>query len=284
MFKKSKFDFISKEDLEKVYLDLKSYDKTAAYFSCGLQVIRRLIKKFNITPNIKGGIRKYNADFNFFSQDNEASFYWAGFIAADGCVYSSNNKSIIDVLHIKLASKDIDHLKKFKKDIGASNPIFSHQHGLSLITGLPLKYSEIRLFSTRIVQDLLRFNIVPAKTKIYEFPQWLINHPLKHHFMRGYFDGDGCASFAHIERDVPQLSFSIVSAQKEFLKSYKMIIEMESNIDLGPDIIVNEDNLAILQYQGNIIVPKITAFLYANASIFLDRKFKRLNYGNKNNS
>lgn len=35
-------------------------------------------------------------DDGFFNKDTEESFYWAGFIAADGCVLASNNKKSAD--------------------------------------------------------------------------------------------------------------------------------------------------------------------------------------------
>ena len=40
-------------------------------------------------------IRKYDVDHNFFSRDTEESFYWAGFIAADGWVRSDSKLAYV---------------------------------------------------------------------------------------------------------------------------------------------------------------------------------------------
>lgn len=56
--------------------------------------------------------KKYNVNENFFSLDTPESFYWAGFIAADGCILKN-----LKVLEIGLGIKDKKHLKKFKSAI-----------------------------------------------------------------------------------------------------------------------------------------------------------------------
>jgi hypothetical protein len=52
--------------------------------------------------------------------------------------------------------------------------------------------SELAITSRKMCADLLRFNITERKTFTYTFPEWLKTHPLKHHFIRGYNDGDVC--------------------------------------------------------------------------------------------
>jgi hypothetical protein len=145
---KSKFDFISKKELQKAYDDLDTYGKVAEHFGCSKGIVKRLINKYKIIPHPKWR-RKYNFNDKFFSSDTEESFYWAGFISADGCVYPSNknnkyNSNNIDTLHIKLASKDISHLQKFKDNIQSNNKIYVHQHKSA--QGKQLEYCEIRLF------------------------------------------------------------------------------------------------------------------------------------------
>ena len=53
--------------------------------------------------------RKYNFDENFFDKiDTEEKAYWLGFIYADGAIFKRT-------LSIRLSTKDIHHLEKFKK-------------------------------------------------------------------------------------------------------------------------------------------------------------------------
>jgi hypothetical protein len=133
------------------------------------------------------GNKRLFFDESLFSLDAPESFYWAGFIAADGCVY--RNKRGAAYLHIGLAEKDIGHLKKFATLIKFEGTI-----GVStLTTGYKAgaRACRMSLCSSTIVGDLARFGIIPNKTATYKMPEWLLRHELVNHFMRGYFDGDG---------------------------------------------------------------------------------------------
>ena len=64
----------------------------------------------------------YNCDHEFFSRDNEESFYIAGFIAADGGIKDRKNTSenIIYELGIALSKEDKDFLEKLRKIMKAN--------------------------------------------------------------------------------------------------------------------------------------------------------------------
>jgi len=49
--------------------------------------------------------------------------------------------------------------------------------------------AQIRITSKEMVSDLIKHGCFPNKTFTLRFPN--INQKLIHHFMRGYFDGDG---------------------------------------------------------------------------------------------
>jgi intein/homing endonuclease len=64
---------------------------------------------------------------------------------------------------------------------------------------------------------------VPNKSKILEFPFIFKNSNLTRHFIRGYFDGDGCISYAIINNKVqPRVS---LLGTKSFLTTIKYILE-----------------------------------------------------------
>lgn len=56
---------------------------------------------------------KYLLNKTFFRDFNELTCYWAGFIAADGCLRQNWR-----TLNFCLNAKDIEHLESFSKDIG----------------------------------------------------------------------------------------------------------------------------------------------------------------------
>ena len=110
---------------------------------------------------------------------------------------------------------------------------------------------------------------MPRKTKIYNFPEWIINHELINHFMRGYFDGDGCFYKVKSNRNIKQHMMSI-AGNLPFLLNYSNIINKNLNID-NKNISYN-GGINVLTYGGNTLASNVGLFLYKNATIFLDRK------------
>lgn len=104
------------------------------------------------------------------------SLYWAGFLAADGCVQekNENNKKI----SIGLKKSDIGHIEKFRKFIGSDTVIREKKHSF-----------DISVSSVKMANDLRRFGVTPRKSLNYSPPDFCLNSP---DFWRGMIDGDGC--------------------------------------------------------------------------------------------
>jgi len=200
---------------------------------------------------------------NFFSSDSPESFYWAGFIAADGCVKLHNHK--YKILYIGLGNVDSGHLCKFKSLINFSGNIHMYS-----------KHSEISIRSDKIFDSLSRFNIVPRKSLILTFPEWIMENNLVNHFMRGYNDGDGSFFTQNLKngKTIKQLIFSL-RGTKEFLSSYKNILEKKCDVGINDKKPRKNSGIYMLEYGGNRKVQRIRDFLYkdANEKILLDRKF-----------
>lgn len=121
---------------------------------------------------------KHTHDSTFFSIPNPINSYWAGFIAADGCIQHGTNDNS-KWISFCISVKDIDHLYKFKQVTNASQAV--RVHG---------KYAYFTVYSQQWAQDLSsNFKIYPRKT-LREVPPPLALD-LSYHFLRGYFDGDG---------------------------------------------------------------------------------------------
>lgn len=204
---------------------------------------------------------------DFFQTENEYSFYLAGFIGADGNI-EKNHKGANRRLTIGLSEKDLLFLNNIKNLLGSDTKLINNISYGSRRNPLwkDTKSYTLRVSSSKIAFDLIKFNIVPNKTKIYTFPQWLINHPLVNHYMLGYNDGDGCL---RIDEE-NQLSFKLVG-NLSFLQDYQFILERECKIH--HNAIIKDGNTYILKYCGNNLVPKICQFLYHNSTFYLDRKF-----------
>ena len=181
----------TKEQLEEAYARLGSLSLVAKELGGTKEGIRCRMQKFGL--EIKPLV-KHTVDDDFFSRDTEESFYWAGFIAADGCVKAHGHKNEdICVVSMGLSRKDKSHIEKFKKIINFSGNIFDGiaKNNAKSLVKRDIEKSEIQITSRKMVEDLKRFNIGPRKSLIYCPPRELMTHPLFHHFLRGYFDGDG---------------------------------------------------------------------------------------------
>jgi hypothetical protein len=267
-------NIITKELLQKEYAELQSFSKVAEKLGVSKETIRFYIRKFALDYN---KLVLYDVDHNFFQQETEQSFYLAGFIAADGCVKERSGAS--RVLSIGLAMRDKEFLQQIKKTLKAENPITDRivKNSNDNPNYNDTWSSSITITSKQIFDDLAKFNIVPRKSLIYTFPEWVINHPLVHHFMRGYFDGDGSfyipklVNYDGCNRTVMQVFFALRGTPK-FLTVYRSILEENDLVKKRNTDIRMSSGQGILGYGGNGVLTKICKFLYKDATLFLPRK------------
>ncbi len=101
----------------------------------------------------KTGYRKYNLNHDYFeSIDSEAKAYFLGFIFADGCVSLSDQNFL---LRIEIHKDDVEVLDGFKKHIESTSPIKNNLKRNSI---------NIRLYSKKLIKDLLRIGCVERKS------------------------------------------------------------------------------------------------------------------------
>lgn len=264
---------MSKIDPKKVavlYHKYHSIRAVARELGCTGEGVRSVMQRNGIAIDVP---IRYSFNERFFSEDSEKVFYWAGFLAADGCLKKKSNS---DILSVSLSIQDKSHVELFKFDISATHPIYEGivKNSKKNPKWNDSKKSEIQLLSKHLPGDLARFNITQRKTHVYTFPEWLISHPLLHHFMRGYFDGDG-SWFVGTSKKTGQLFFSL-RGTPEFLTVYRSILEGKCGLqERIKDIRIN-NGIGVLEYGGNGITCKIRDFLYRDAVTFMQRKFDKV--------
>ena len=265
---------LSKEILEEAYNRLKSLKAIGRELNIGPDSIKIYMEKFGLKYK-KQTI--YNCDHDFFSIDNEKSLYIAGFVAADGCVKSRKVKygDLFHELSIGLSIKDKPFLEQLKSILKAETPIrdFLIKNSNRNPNWNDTWSSQISITSKKMFNDLARFNIIPRKTLIYTFPEWLKTHPLKHHFIRGYNDGDGSFYILKSHKKTKQICFCL-RGTVSFLKDIRSILESECNLKKRNTEIRINNNIGCLEYGGNIIISKIVNYLYKDATIYLPRKYE----------
>jgi hypothetical protein len=256
------------EELWEAYKELQSTQKVAEKFGCQKDGVRYALMRNGYKLN---KLVRYKCNENFFKHETQESLYWAGFIAADGCVKKNKNRHD---LQIGLSQKDKLHLEKFKLAIDYDGPIrdFLVKNSKRNPKWNDTWKSEIAITSKQIFDDLHIFNIVPRKSLIYTFPTYLINNPMVHHFMRGYFDGDGSFYWSNPETKSPQEYFSL-RGTVEFLTTYRSILESNNLVTVRNKPIRTNNGIGVLEYGGNKVVNLIKDFLSKDATIELDRKW-----------
>lgn len=249
----------NEDNIIKLYNNGYSSNKLSKMFKLNQSIILKILhsNSIKIRDNSESK-REFNANHSFFSKQTEESCYWAGFIAADGCIYENS-------LIINLQSRDILHLEKLKKILNSNKIIKCKKRKKDKFW-----YVSFKIGSKELANDLLNnFNITPKKSLILEPPN-LINNELIRHFIRGYLDGDGCIN----NKKKNSVSFA---GTRKFLQWIKE--NLQNNIQgIGNPKIrdLKNNKVKTISFYGKIQSPKIIEWLYnnSNTNIRLDRKYE----------
>lgn len=126
-------------------------------------------------------------DHSFFSPPTILNSYYAGFIAADGCILEPDGGS--PVLQVNLNGDDGEFLSKMLEVMGSDLQVrhYSYQNH---------KRASISVTSKQIAEDLDRnFNITPRKTLTLQPPVGL-DRECSLSYIAGLIDGDGSYTFS----------------------------------------------------------------------------------------
>lgn len=267
-----KTEHLTKEMLEKDYAELKSVRKVAAKHNLHHKTMSHILTKFGIYFRPKITCTKNE---NIFLEETEASFYLAGFIAADGNIYRRKNNHN---LQISLCKNDLSHLMKLQKILNSNSRIIIRENS-SNMNGRIIKstMAQFAVCSKQIYNDLQNlFCITPNKSLTLKFPKYLSTHPMIHHFIRGYFDGDGSWTIRNPNIKNKQskinIGFDIVGT-KHFIKNVNSILH--KHINLPNNKISKNNNIYRLRYSGNRLSSLVGDWLYKDSTVYLERKYDR---------
>lgn len=154
---------------------------------------------------------------------------------------------------LKLQKRDKHHIEKFKLALNSEHPIHD---------GVDLKgnqYSSFYIGSKKLAKQLKKIGVVPKKTFIVKFPK--LSSRLISHFIRGYFDDDGCMYVNNKYH-----TWSIYSSSIRFIEKLFNIIKKETKLHFN---MYNSKNISCSKKNDLIALEK---YLYKDATIFLERK------------
>lgn len=271
---------ISKEQLIEL-TKTKTVSEIAKLYNCSLRTVYNWYKRYELSfkRSVQSEIKrpkKYNYDDTYFEIiDTEHKAYWLGFIMADGCIIQKSKNRPSLSLVINLQDSDSDHLIKFNEDLNGNLPI---RHGVNKPTVIhsyikdvylsETKYCKIEVNSKWLCQDLIRHGVVQRKTLEEHSP--LIENPnLIRHFIRGFFDGDGCFSAvkpSNKDREYPKI---FIASGTEIIQYIVNNVFQETGFMMGQDKYYKLDRCYIQSEEGFL---KFVEYIYKDATIFLDRK------------
>lgn len=247
--------------------------------SKGAMIVRQRLQDLGIDTSYSSNIGKYREKMSrashiyklnenvFDSIDTEEKAYWLGFLMADG--YNQENKTSVC---LRLQAEDLEILEKFKDFLESNAPIYEFTR-ITRVNKLLRKYREVRVNSVHLSKRLAELGCIQGKSYLLKFPTCIPNH-LMNHFIRGYFDGDGCICIKHRKnRGINSLSYQLTITGKE-----DVVLEMQNYIvkEAGVNrtkIEHPKNNFAkVVHYGGRIVVTKILNYLYKDATIYLKRK------------
>lgn len=168
--------------------------------------------------------------------------YILGLLASDGWVTRNE-------IAIKLSAKDEQLVRLVRNQLAPLHRV------------VPVKPNmfSFRVSSQQMRNDLARFNIVPCKSLILEYPS-LLSSELDNSFILGCFDGDGCLS-----KRGNGHRWSLVSGSEQFLRDVQSRTVAATGVMLGGPIPQRADSKArVLYCQAARDVLAVDTWLHAD--------------------
>lgn len=224
---------------------------------CPVNITRRL-KKAGI-PFVRdysttryNRTNRYKVDEDYFETiDTEGKAYFLGLMYSDGSVTENQ-------MYIKL--KDEDVIQQFKAELKSEAPIRRIE--------TPWDAYIMQVSSKRLCRHLINQGCVPNKTRVIQVPK--LREDLYRHFIRGFFDGDGCLQ---LQGKIYHCRFDLTSASLQFLEQIRPIITARAKTNGGLQKETKYD-VWHLNYSGHQVI-QIMDWLYKDSHFYLNRKFNK---------
>ena len=230
--------------------------------------VSSVIKALNITGYNK---QENTCNHNYFDNiDTEIKAYLLGFFIADGWLNVGNSR-----FGLQIKEEDNIVLHYIKNEFVNDSVISTKNRTTETVTRKNI--STIRWTSSHMKDIFMnKYKILENKTydKTFIFPFEEIPEHLIRHFIRGFFDGDGC--FSKIRQS---LSITIISTSLNFLNQ---IAKYFTNLSEGINEVIREINGKTTNYYTLNFnfertdkpekVLKIYNYLYGDSELYLIRK------------
>ncbi|PLT29470.1 LAGLIDADG family homing endonuclease [Peribacillus deserti] len=237
-------------DVVKLYKAGMSTADIAGKTNVSIRYINLVLKNNNVERRPRGSWkRQYTLNEDYFKTWSNNMAYILGFFVASK-----------DTQTISIAQKEIEILNSIKTELKSEHPIIQNKK-----TGVYM----LMLNSKIMRKDIIEIHgINPNKCLNLKFPK--IPAEFMSHFVRGYFDGDGC-----IYKD--KYFVNIVGGSKSFMESLVKILASQ-NINA---VIKSFEHHYRVYISGDDPIKKFSAWIYKDKELYLQRKYIRFHKENK---
>lgn len=248
-------------DIVTKYRSGTTINQLSKEYKCNKKTIYSLFKINGIPFKTKSEIhRKYPIKENFMDKvDCEEKAYFLGLMYADGCNHIEKKYCCVT-----LVESDKDVLIALSNIIQPTKPLL-------FINGKNTKQDCYRMSinSPHFSKKMEELGCTARKTFILKFPteEQVPNH-LVHHFIRGYFDGDGCIN------NGKKRHFSFTGTE-EFIDGIQDVLVENlgfSKTKVFKRFPERNNNIVTLLKCGRKQSLKFYNWLYKDATIFFQRK------------
>lgn len=195
---------------------------------------------------------------NYFNRWSYNMAYIVGFITADGEIRRDNA-----TLAIELQQKDKSILNFILKEISPNTIIKTTKHKDK--KGKITSYYRLIIYSPQIIQSLKKYNLFPNKTGKHKL-NFKIPKKYFPHYLRGFFDGDGCV---YLRRG--RAEASLVCKSKQYLLKLR---KLTNNLGF---LSTNKYKITTW-FMGMYDSIKFYSIIYNNKNFCLKRKKYKFDY------
>lgn len=143
------------------------------------------------------------------------------------------------------------------------------KHGITFCNGKTYQRCRWSISNKHLKEVLISYGCVPNKSLILKFPDESIfsDKSLIRHFIRGYWDGDGCLSWGNKEHTYPCM---------EVVGTESFLISLQRHLNLRSYKLQGKQNSEAKQFSvGHSIAFNLSKYLYSNSTIYLQRKYEK---------
>lgn len=216
-------------------------------------------------------VKKHPVNSHFFKKWSPEMAYVLGFIAADGNICHSGRSH---TLHIACDDKDV--IEKIRRVLQYKGPIHLKNRSNEKIS-----YS-LRICDPIIFNDLKRLGVTERKSLTLTPPK--ISVQFIKHFIRGYFDGDGTVYLSNLKYP-SKLRVKIYTASPNMGKYLHQVLKKTlGNVYKGNMLtyMAHQKTPYYVTSMGHYAALKLFKYMYTDATIYLDRKYKKFMEGINN--